>query len=261
VSVRTLRHYDELGLITPTARTDAGYRLYSISGLERLQQVMLYKELGFDLKRIGELMRDPGLDREQALLGQRGHIEAQALRLDAILNLIDRTLQSLREEAQMPPEEMFDVFGDFDPSLYEDEAKRRWGDTDAYKESAHRTRGCTRQDWERIRDENEAITERMFDALDRGVDPRAPEAMDIAEEARLAIDRAFYPCSRTMHATLAEGYVTDERSRAFYDDQREGLAAWFSAAIVANAERSNAEGPASEQDGSSDSLSAGLDPS
>ena len=141
----------------------------------------------------------------------------------------------------MKPKEMFGVFGDFDPSKYEAEAKRRWGGMSEYAESVRRTSRYTAADWERIRDENAAVMERMVDAFDRGVRPTAPEAMGIAEAARLAIDRAFYPCSPEMHVVLAEGYVTDPRFRAFYDKQRDGLAAWFAEAIRANAGRAAAD--------------------
>jgi DNA-binding transcriptional MerR regulator len=144
VIVRTLHHYDALGLIKPAARSAVGYRLYSMNDLERLQQVMFYKELAFDLDRIRKLLSDPAVDRRQAL------------RLDAMLELIDRALRSLKEGTAMKPDEMFAVFGEFDPSEYESEVRERWGHTAAYRESARCTRDYTKKDWEHIRDENAA---------------------------------------------------------------------------------------------------------
>jgi len=141
----------------------------------------------------------------------------------------------------MQPEVISGVFGGFDPLEYRSEAEWRWGHTSAYKESVRRTRSYTREDWKRIQDENIAVTRRMLAAFDSGVKPEDTEAMNIAEEARRAIDRAFYACTHEMHATLAEAYVRDERFRAFYDRQREGLAAWFAAAIKANRKRAAAE--------------------
>ena len=138
----------------------------------------------------------------------------------------------------MANEEMFEVFGDFDPAQYEDEVKERWGGTQAYKESMRRTRGYTKEDWQHIKDEGEAWMAKAIELFDQGVAPEDSRAMDGAEEARLAIDRNFYPCSHQMHAMLAEGYVADPRFTAYYDQHRVGLAKWFSAAIKANAARS-----------------------
>jgi len=241
ISVRTLHHYDEIGLLVPSERSDAGYRMYSHDDLERLQRILVYRELGFSLERIRELVSDPDSNRREALADQRRRTMDRIGELHALVDLIDRTLASIEEGTEMPPEEMLDVFGDFDPTRYRDEVEERWGETEAYRESARRTRTYTRDDWRRIRDENESLLDRLVDALDRGVHPTDAEAMDLAEEARLAIDRAFYPCSREMHAALAEGYTSDERFRAFYDNHRDGLAAWFADSIRANGTRNASE--------------------
>ena len=237
VSVRTLHHYDELGLLSPSARSEAGYRLYTSGDLDRLQQVLFYKELGFRLEEIRDLMADPGFDRREALVSQRGLIAGRASRLGAMLELIDKTLISLEGGTTMTKEEKFEVFGDFDPAEYEDEVKERWGATEAYKESARRTKRYTKADWQRIKDEGAADMAKMIEVFDQGVTPDDPRAMDVAEDARLAIDRNFYPCSHRMHVNLGEMYVADPRFTAFYDDQRSGLAKWLSAAIKANALR------------------------
>jgi len=113
----------------------------------------------------------------------------------------------------------------------------RWGHTPEYAESHRRTSRYTKEDWARIRDENAAVLQRMVSAFDCGVSPAEPEATGIAEAARLAIDRAFYPCPPGMHVALAEGYVTDPRFRSFYDKKRDGLAEWLAEAMRANARR------------------------
>ncbi len=141
VSVRTLHHYDRLGLISPSERSDGGYRRYSPADLERLQQVLFYKELGFGLESIRDLMADPGFDRRRVLLGQRDLVEKRIARLEAMVGLIDRTLMSMEGGVALSKDEMFEVFGDFDPAKHEDEVKARWGETDAYEESSRRTAG------------------------------------------------------------------------------------------------------------------------
>jgi DNA-binding transcriptional MerR regulator len=237
VSVRTLHHYDELGLLEPSGRSETGYRLYSADDLEKLQSVLFYKELGFELEEIGKLMAGPGFDRREALLVQRDLIAGQALRLEAMLGLIDKTLASTETGIGMTKEEMFEVFGEFDPSEYEEEARERWGDTDTYKESAQRTARYTKQDWQRFKDENEEANAAIADLMAEGVAPDDLRAMDAVEQARLLIDRWFYPCSRQMHAQLGKGYVTDPRFSATYDKIRPGMAQYMCDATAANAAR------------------------
>lgn len=237
VSIRTLHHYDEIGLLAPSGRSEAGYRLYSASDLERLQQVLFYRELGFGLAEIAGLMSNPALDRREALAAQRELIAGRASRLGAMLRLIDKTLASLEGGIAMTKEEMFEVFGDFDPSVHEQEVQQRWGDTDAYKESARRAKGYTKADWQRFKDEQEAVGARMIELFDAGVAPSDPRSMDVAEDARLQIDKWFYPLSREMHVCLGEMYIADPRFKATYDKMRDGLAQWLRDAIKANAER------------------------
>jgi len=146
VSVRTLHHYDQLGLVVPSDRSEAGYRLYAPRDLENLQTVLFYRELGFPLDAVRALLSDPAFDRRRALTEQRDLIADRALRLEALLRLIDKTIAAADGGTQMSKEEMFEVFGKFDPAEYEDEAKQRWGDTDAYKESARRTARYSKED-------------------------------------------------------------------------------------------------------------------
>lgn len=237
VSVRTLRHYDQIGLLRPSARSAAGYRLYAPEDLERLQQVLFYRELGFGLGEIRDLMSDPAFERRRALAEQRELLAGRARRLEAMLALIDRTLTTPRSGVHMTNEEMFEVFGDFDPSACEDEAAARWGDTDAYRESARRARGYTKEDWRRFKDENETIGVTIARLIDEGVAPGDPRAMDAVEQARLLIDRWFYPCARRMHAELGTMYVADPRFAATYEPIRRGMAEYMRAATAANAVR------------------------
>lgn len=137
----------------------------------------------------------------------------------------------------MTKEEMFEVFGGFDPSEYEDEARARWGDTDAYKESTRRAKSYTKADWQRFAAEQQAIHDAIFALIDEGVPPTDARAMDAVERHRLLIDRWFYPCSRQMHAQLATLYVTDERFRKTYEDMRTGMAQYVHDAIQANLAR------------------------
>ena len=238
ISVRTLHHYDELGLLLPCRRSEAGYRLYASADLERLQQVLFYKELGFGLDEIRKLMVSAVRDRGAVLREQRDRLAARALRLEAMLALIDKTLASLEGRIQMSDKELFEVFGDFDPSEYEDEARERWGDTAAYRESARRTRGYTKDDWARFKRESDAIVNDLAALMNEGVAPSHARAMDAAERHRLQIDTWFYPCPHEMHVELGRMYIADPGFAANYDKVRPGMAQYLCAAIAANAARS-----------------------
>lgn len=129
---------------------------------------------------------------------------------------------------------------DHDAAALAAEAKERWGDTDAYKESMRRTQGYGPEKKKVIAAELEDIERGFAEALAAAAPADGERAMDLAEEARLHIDRWYYPCSHTMHAGLAEMYTADARFRAHYDDRAEGLAEYVSAAVRANAARQEA---------------------
>lgn len=237
VSVRTLHHYEELGLLHPSRHAESGYRLYTDEDLERLQQILFYRELGLGLDQIGEVMNAPDFNRREALLKQRRLLAQQIVRLEATLQLVDKTLASLNGGFRMTKEEMFEVFGGFDPSQYETEVQERWGDTDAYKESTRRAQQYTKADWQRFAQESEEIGSAIAQLMDDGVPPTDERAMDAVERYRLQIDQWFYPCSRQFHAQLGKMYIADERFRKTYEDIRTGMAQYVHDAIQANLAR------------------------
>ena len=244
VTVRALHHYDELGLLTPNARTVAGYRLYSDDDLVRLQQILIGRELGLSLEAIRRSLDDPGFDRRAALVAQRAELSARAGRAADMVRAIDAALAALevaedKEDTNVGTKVDFKkIFDGFDPKKYEDEAKQRWGNTDAWKVSQRRTKSYTEADWKLIRDEQAAIYADLFALLKSGVAPDDPRAMDVAERARLSIDRWFYPCSAQMNAGLADTWETDPRFQANIDKHGAGLTKFMAAAARANAARS-----------------------
>lgn len=122
-----------------------------------------------------------------------------------------------------------------DHAAWEAEAKQRWGDTEPFRESSRRAKRYTKEDWARIEAEKEGVEAGFADAMTSGDAPDGERALHLAEQARLHIDRWFYPCSHAMHAGLAEMYTADARFRAHYDDRAPGLADYVAGAIRANA--------------------------
>lgn len=237
-SVRTLHHYDQIGLLAPSARTAAGYRLYSDADLARLQEILLFRELEIPLDDIATLLSGGAFDRRAALELQREMLLQKAVRTEALIASVERAINAERTGVRMTKEEMFEVFGDFDPAEYEEEVQERWGGTDAYKESSRRTARYTKADWERFKAESEQIGTDTARLMDEGVPADDPRAMDLAEQARLQIDTWFYPCSHEMHVGLAEMYIVDPRFTATYEKIHEGMAQYWHDAIIANAARS-----------------------
>jgi MerR family transcriptional regulator, thiopeptide resistance regulator len=237
VSVRTLHHYDEIGLLRPSGRSQAGYRLYADKDLRKLQQVLFFKELGFPLEEIQRIVNDRAFDLKAGLLMQRQLLIEKSVRIQALIHAVDAALESLERGTAMSKEEMFEVFGDFDPSKYEDEVKQRWGETDAYRESKKRTARYKKQDWQQIKAEGEAITQKLAELMGTGVKASDTRAMDVAEEHRRYISRWFYPCSPEMHRGLGEMYVADSRFTENIDKVKPGLAKYWRDANAANAAR------------------------
>lgn len=241
VSVRTLHHYDEIGLVTPRDRTAAGYRLYGPEELERLHQVLLFRELGLSLDAIAGLLGESAAERQRALVMQRQALEARRRRTDVVIRAVDRAIHALERGGAMSETELFEGFDDFDQARYEDEAKERWGHTEAYAESRRRTKGYGKADWSAVKEEGDGIMARMAERMWEGADADGEAAMDVAEEHRRHIGLRFYDCSPKMHAGLADMYEADARFGEYFEKRAEGLTAFVSAAIRANAERRERE--------------------
>jgi len=240
VSVRTLHHYDEIGLLVPRTRSGAGYRLYNDDDLFRLQQILLGRELGLSLEEIRSSLDDPRFDRRKALLAQREQLRKRARQTEAMIRAVEAALMVLddRKGGTMDIEKIFDGF---DPSKYEDEVQERWGNTDAYKESMKRTKRYTKEDWKKIQAEQAAVYADAVGVMKSGAKPGDEKSMDVAERHRLSIDRWFYPCSHAMHEGLASMYETDSRFAESINKHSEGLTDFLVAAIRANALRNKGE--------------------
>jgi MerR family transcriptional regulator, thiopeptide resistance regulator len=235
VSVRTLHHYDEIGLLVPKRRSAAGYRLYDPEDLLRLQQILIGRELGLSLLEIGRSLDDPSFDLHQALRSQRLQLQQRVQRATAMLRSLDAALAMLESDPGAGSVDMKTLFDGFDPSRYEEEARQRWGHTDAYRESARRTSRYTAEDWQRLKAEQERIYNDALAAMSAGSRPEDPAAMRVAERHRLLLERWFYPCSKAMHRGLADMYEADARFTSNIDRYGKGLTPFLAAAIRANA--------------------------
>ncbi len=239
VTVRTLHHYDEIGLLPPTGRSEAGYRRYSDADVERLQRILFYRELGFGLDQIRDAMTDGAADALVHLRRQHDLLRQRIERLRRLSDAVAKAMEAHQMGINLTPEERLEVFDSFDPDAYTDEVQERWGGTEPYRESARRTARYTKADWLRIKAEGAAINDRFVEAMKAGVLPDGDDAMDAADAHRRYISDSFYPCSMEMHVGLAEMYIADPRFTANYERLAPGLAQYVHDAIVADAARTS----------------------
>ncbi|EYT80277.1 MerR family transcriptional regulator [Streptomyces sp. NPDC003703] len=237
VTVRTLHHYDDIGLLVPGGRSHAGHRRYDDADLDRLQRILFYRELGFPLDEVAALLDDPDADPRAHLRRQYELLTARIDKLQRMAAAVEQAMEARRMGIDLTPEERFEVFGDKDPEQYAEETEQRWGGTEAYAESRRRAARYTKEDWKRIKAEADAWEERYTALAAAGEPPAGPAAMDLAEEHRRHIGTWFFTCPYEMHRCLAEMYVADERFTAYYDAMRPGLAEHLKEAILANAAR------------------------
>lgn len=237
ITVRTLHHYDGIGLLRPGGRSRAGHRRYRDADLDRLQQILFHRELGFPLDEIAVLLDDPATDPMEHLRRRHEVLTGRIAALREMAEAVERAMEARRMEIDLTPEEKFEVFGGHDPDAHAAEAERRWGGTDAHRTSRARTASYTKEDWLRIKAEERDWTGRLAALIDGGAPADGQAAMDLAEEHRAQITRNFYDCSYEMHTGLGEMYTADPRFTAHYDAERPGTAAYLRDAILANALR------------------------
>jgi DNA-binding transcriptional MerR regulator len=231
VTVRALHHYDEIGLVRPSERTQAGYRLYTDADVHRLQQVLLFRELGLPLEEIASAI-DEVTGQDELLRQHRKALAAKRDRLDAMLAAVDAALATKGDPMQ--PDDVKKMFDGFDHSQYEAEAEQRWGNTEAFKESARRTKNYGPTEWQQIKDDWANIYAEMAALMKANAAITDARVQALVEQHRQHIDRWFYPCSKEMHRNLGAMYVADPRFAENIDKAGAGLAQYLSDAIAAS---------------------------
>jgi DNA-binding transcriptional MerR regulator len=237
VSVRTLHHYDAIGLLAPSARSPAGYRLYSGTDLRRLRQILFYRELGFALDEIADILADPAAGTDDHLRRQHRLLRERRARDSALLGAIETEMEARKMGIALTPEEQFEIFGTDKFAEYAEEAEQRWGDTDAWKQSHRRTAAYTKEDWITIKAEADANIAGFADAIRAGEPATGTVAMDLAEAHRQHLIRWFYDCGYDGHRGLAELYISDPRYTEPYEKIAPGYSRYVHDAMIANADR------------------------
>ena len=227
VSVRTLHYYDEIGLLKPAfVDTQNGYRFYDENSLERMQEILFYRELDFELKSISDILSSPNYNKRKALAEQRKLLILKKERLERIIDALDgATKGKITMKA-------FDN-SDYETvrKQYENEAKQRFGSTDAYKEHAEKTANYTADKWQEVNDGLMSVLAKFAECMSNGYTADSIEAQVLVKELQNHITENYYTCTNEILAGLGKMYVADERFKNNIDKHTPGTAEFVSKAI------------------------------
>ncbi|MEZ4087603.1 MAG: MerR family transcriptional regulator [Candidatus Gracilibacteria bacterium] len=228
VSVRTLHHYDDIGLLKPAYVGENGYRYYEQKELLRLQQILFFRELEFSLEEIAGIVDAPDFDVVEALKQQKKMLRLKKERLDQILTTLSHTLTSMKKKKNMEDQDLYDGLSKEQIHAYQAEAKQRWGHTDAWKQSQERMKQWSKQDMQKIQQEGKEILLRIVEVMADG--PASDAVQALIAEYHKHMNR-FYDCSKQMFRGLGTMYSEDERFADFYEKIAPGLAVFMTKAI------------------------------
>lgn len=234
VSVRTLHHYDAINLLSPAQRSESKYRSYGEKELLRLQQILLYRELGLSLATIKDILDSPDFNVPEALVLHRDELKKRLHQMNELLATINKTIHHLKNKT-MKFEDMYKGFTKEQAQSYEKEAKERWG-SDLVEESKARVTAMSKKGLENTKQEMERISLDLVKLMDLPADNK--KVQDVIEQHFNLINR-FYKVSPEIYKGLAQLYVDDERFKQNYDKYHPELAHFLKEAMLVYCEKKN----------------------
>ncbi len=227
VSVRTLHYYDEINLLKPDfVDSENGYRYYSDKATERMLEILFLKELGFPLKKIAEILSSPDYDKKEALRKQK---KLLTMKKDHLIRLISALEDA--EKGVISMKNFNNTEFEKHKTLYADEVKSRWGNTDAYKESEEKSASMTTGEKQSALEGMSFIMTEFSDLLKKEYSPESEATQSLCKKLQQFITDNFYTCTREILAGLGEMYVLDERFRENIDKNGEGTAEFIRSAL------------------------------
>ena len=223
VSVRTLHYYDEIGLLRPDEVDEhTGYRYYGEASVLRMQEILFLRELDFSLKSIGEMLSSPNYDKKRALSEQKNLLILKKERLERIISAVDDAMRG---------ENVMKAFDASEFEKYKDEAKEKWGRTEAYKEHSEKTKGYSKNKWNNLADRMNDIMAEFSVCMKNGEEPASDAAQSLVKELQKHICDNYYNCTNEILAGLGQMYVADERFKKNIDKNGDGTAQFICEAI------------------------------
>ena len=228
VSVRTLHHYDRIGLLKPARRAESNYRYYEEKELLRLQQILFYKELNFPLSQIKDILDDPSFDLLQSLQFHKQKMQAEATRFNQLLSTIDKTISKLKNQNIMiTHKELYEGFPKEKVEDYRKEVAERWGEN-VLLETEERLKQFKKKQWTDLKAKMEEVDLMLASLV--GQDPKNPLVQSTIAQ-HFEVLNAFTPTPIERYKCLGEMYTEDERFKAHYEKYKEGLADFLHKAI------------------------------
>ena len=226
ISVRTLHYYDQIGLLSPSMVSETGYRYYDEFALEKLQQILFYRELDFSLKEIAQIMTTSNYRKEDALIRQRELLILKKKRINKLISLLDANLEG---ESKMSFQE-FDMSEiETQKAKYAKEVEERWGNTEAFSQSKARTDSYKAEDWKQITEEADAIMREFAQNIHQAPESEVPQRL--VKKWQTFITQTYYECTDEILEGLGKMYVADERFQHNIDKFGEGTAQFMSDSI------------------------------
>ena len=220
VTRRTLRHYDQIGLLEPQRDAHSGYRMYGPMQVNRLQQILFYRALGFPLEQIRQTLDDPAFDTQKALEENLCRLHTQRNRLDSLIENAQRTLQAMKGENTMTDKEKFDGFKQNlvaeNEAQYGTEIRQKYGE-DTINASNAKLMNLTPAQYAQFEQVGQQLNDTLQDAAKKG-DPKSAQAKALAALHKQWLSFTWPNYSAQAHRGLIEMYVADERFRAYYDE-------------------------------------------
>lgn len=230
VTVRTLHHWDEIGLVSPSRRTPAGYRLYTSEDLERLDRVLAYRGAGLTLEAIRDVLDDAAAEIGDTLREQRGQLAERIRDLQQLDRQLERMTEAHERGILLSDEEQREILGeDWDPQRSR-MARLRWGGSRQWAQFAERSASRSPDQWRSLSGAMSALQRDLADAMDRRVAPGGEEADELVERHRELFSN-FFPLTRQMQVCLGRMFEADPGFSSHYDGISDGLATWFRRSI------------------------------
>lgn len=233
ISTRTLRYYDEIGILKPARINSSGYRIYGQAELDRLQQILFYRELGVSLIDIKNIINEPSFDGINALIEHRLKLLEKRKQIDLLIANVEKTIANKKGGIKMSNKEKFEGFKqkliDKNEKKYGKEIRGKYGDEEVNKSNA-KVKDMSEKEYEEVTNLAEEIMNTLSAAFKTG-NPAGELAQKTAELHRKWIEYYWSSYSKEAHAGLAQMYVDDERFTAYYDAKQPGMAAFLRDAI------------------------------
>ncbi|MBC1560004.1 MerR family transcriptional regulator [Listeria booriae] len=234
VSTRTLRYYDEIGILKPARINSSGYRIYGQNEVDRLQQILFYREMNVGLDKIKAILEQPDFDETEALKTHRTQLLDKRKQLDELIRNVEKSIAHSERRITMTDQEKFEGFKqkmiDENEEKYGTEIREKYGDDKINKSNA-KLKGMSEAEMERVNRLAETILVELAEAFETG-DPAGEKAQEVAAMHKEWLSTYWDTYSKEAHAGLAQMYVDDERFTAYYDKDQPGLAAFLRDAIV-----------------------------